>query len=146
MAVQDVENDIELAVKAVLTAQLATDGITGVSIDNLTSGSPGDVPVKPYVFIACRPLMHMGAGLDQWSGDLSIQIMTKHLEGKDADAATLVDIMGSVSYALDYGNFSAQTTRLNSIALRRTGGDYQFEESENMVNLDVEIIKACGSK
>lgn len=146
MTVRAVENDIETAVKAVIEAQLVTDGISGVTVDGLTLGAPGVEPKKPYVFIACRPLEHKGGQTDQWMGELQVDIHTLHLNTRDRDAADLVNIMASVAYAMDYGDFSAQTTRLNALQLRRTGGEYTFDESMNQCTIDVSVVKACGSK
>lgn len=146
MAVRDIEADVEQAVVQAINAQLQADGITGVDVDSLTSGSSGEEHRKPYAFVMCRPLSHQGASTEQWSGDLAIEIMTKHLTGRDRTAATLVNIMGSIAYALDFDNFSQYTERVGALQLRRTGGSYDFEDSTNTVTLDVDIIKACGSK
>ena len=146
MAVRDVEKDIENAVKAVLEAQIDADGIMGVTFRTLTGGAPGEEPQKPYVFIACRPLNYKGGGTDQWDGELSIDIHTQHLTSYDRDATGLVEIMGSVAYALDYNDFSASTERVGAVNLRRTGGSYDFDKSHNIATIDVTIIKACNSK
>jgi len=146
MAVRAVENDIENAVKAVIEAQLITDGVVGVTVDGLTLGAPGVEPKKPYVFVVCRPLEHKGGNTDQWMGELAIDIHTLHLNTRDRTAADLTNIMASVAYAIDYGDFSAQATRLNAIQLRRTGGEYTFDDSMNQCTIDVSVIKACGSK
>jgi hypothetical protein len=146
MAVKDVEKDIEHAIEACINARLATDGVAGVSSNTLLTGAPGEEPNYPYIFVMCRPLAHRGAGTDQWTGDASVEIMTKHQTPKDRDATTMAQILGSVAYALDYDNFSTHTQRISSLALRRTGGSYTFEGSTNICSIDIEIIKACGQK
>lgn len=146
MTVRAVENDIEQAMVTTIENQLSADGITGVSVNGFSLGSPGEEPSKPYVYVACRPLNYGGGGTIQWSGVAMVQVMTQHLEDYDRDATTMNQIFQSVAYALDFGDFSANSTRVNSIALRRTGGEYEVAQSTNSVTLDVEIIKACGVK
>lgn len=146
MAVRAIENDIETAIKLVIEDRLIVDDITGVDVDTLTNEAPGEEHRKPYIFVMCRPVTHMGGKTDQWSGQVAIEIQTKHLNNRDKNASNLVNLLASVGYALDYGDFSTKATRLNSIQLRRIGGDYTFEESMNSATIDVEIVKACGEK
>jgi len=146
MAVREVEKDIEQALEAGINARLATDGLSGVSSNTLLSGAPGEEPRFPYIFVMCRPLNHLGAGTDQWTGEAQVAIMTKHLTPHDRDATTMGDILASVAYALDYDTFTAHTTRGGSLAVRRAGGSYRFESSDNECLIDIEIIKACGTK
>jgi len=137
------EKDIENAIVTVLSAQITADGHTGVNVRAITLGSPGDERDYPLVHVACAPLEHKGAGVKEWRGNVVVNIQTKHITDRDRTATTLVSLLGSVGYALDFGDFTAEANVLNSINVRRTTGDYEFSDSTNEVNIPCEII-ACG--
>lgn len=143
MAIRGVESDAEQAIVNVIKARLITDGISA-HVDGLTLGAPGQEPQMPYVFVMVRPAQHRGSAIGQWTADASIEIRTQHLDGRDRDGSMLTKLFESVAYACDFDNFTAQATRLYSINVRRTGGDYAFEESTNMVSISCELI-LCGS-
>ena len=140
-----IEADVEQAVVEVIKDQLIADNLGGVSVNAITLGSPGEEPVYPYVHVACRPATHKGAMVKDWTADLSISIMSKHLTGRDRSATGAVDILDSVGYAMDFGDFSAKAVRVNSIHVRRTGGSWEFENSTNTVNIDA-VVLICGNK
>lgn len=140
-----IESDVEQAIVKVIKAQLIADNLGTVSVNSITLGAPGDEPVYPYVHVGCRPAAHKGALIKDWTTEVSISLRTRHLTGRDREATTLVDLLDSVGYALDFGDFSAQALRVNSIQVRRIGGSWEFEDSANIVNIDATVI-VCGSK
>lgn len=137
-----IESIIEAGFKSMIEAQLAFDGFSDVRVDTITNGMPGDEMEKPFVWIGCAPVEHKGGGLNQWMGNAEVRIRTAHLTGKDRDGATLVELLASVGYALDYGQMNP--SGLNSVAWRRLQGDWEFADSTNGVNIPIEIISACG--
>lgn len=137
-----VEAIIEAAFKGLIESQLSTDSITGVRVGTITGGIVDEEMTKPFIWIGCAPVEHKGGSLNQWTGQVEVRIRTAHLTRKDRDGATLVELLGSVGYALDYG--TASPTGLNSIAFRRLQGEWEFADSSNGVNIPVEIISACG--
>jgi hypothetical protein len=144
---RDIEKDIETAVKAVIVAQLATDGIMGVRVDALTLGAPGEENTKPYIFVMCQPVQKQGfGGTDStYNTAIAIQIQTAHLTSEDRRATNLINILGSVGYALDNADFTAQTARIGSLQIRRQGGNYDFEDSTNEVTIQCDAL-ICGTK
>jgi hypothetical protein len=142
---EPIEADIEQAIVAVILEQLEEDDHEEVPVTAITLGSPGDEAVYPMVHVACQPLAGKGAKVKEWTGQVVVNIRTKHLTGKDRDASTLVSLFGSVSYALDFGDFTEEAKVLNSIHMRRGGGDYIFADSTNEVNITC-AVTACGIK
>jgi len=140
-----IEADVEQAVVAVIKAQLVADGVHGIDVRAITLGSPGDEAVYPMIHVACSPVQHRGANIKDWTGQVVVHIQTKHLTGRDRDASTLVSLLGSVGYALDFGDFSAKANILNSIHVIRQIGDYTFGDSSNEVNLPCNLL-LCGLK
>jgi hypothetical protein len=140
-----IEADVEQAVVKVIEAQLVEDGHNDTPVTAITLGSPGDEAEYPMVHVGCAPVEHKGATVKDWTGQMVISIRTKHLTGKDRDASTLVSLLGSVGYALDFGNFSQHAEVVNSIHAIRETGDYEFADSTNAVNIPCRLL-ICGLK
>ena len=137
-----IEAIIEAGLKTLIETQLTADEITGVRVDTITNGIVEDEMVKPFIWVGCAPVEHLGASNHQWTGQVEVRIRTAHLTGKDRDAATLVELLASVGYALDFGSVPT-SGGINSIAIRRLQGEWEFADSTNGVNIPVEIIRAC---
>ena len=137
-----IEAIIEAGFAQMIQSQLISDNFGDVRIGTITGGIIDAEKTKPFVWVGCSPMEHKGPGSHYWTGNAEIRIRTAHLTGKDRDGTTLVELLASVAYALDFGQMSPNG--LNSVAWRRLQGDWEFADSSNGVNIPVEIISACG--
>ena len=141
-----IEREIETTIKNAIENQIAQDGFADVRVRTFNGATLDEEKQKTMVFITCMPVEVVAQrGNGPWNSTVEVYVETAHLTGKDRDGATMVSLAESVAYALDYVEFTQFTTWLYSLNTRRTGGNYEVENSTNSTIFMAEV-KACGDK